>query len=145
MDFDRALAFTLKWEGGYVNHPNDPGGETYRGISRRAHPRWPGWATLEQMMPVHGSRYPELEPLVAEFYRTHYWDRVKGDDLPALVAVSVFDHAVHSGVPRASRALQRKVGAKVDAVMHKAPAPTGEVRPTACKDLFASVVAQIAS
>jgi lysozyme family protein len=114
MPFDDALKFTLKWEGGYVNLAADPGGETYRGVSRRAHPEWDGWHTLDQMMPVHGSRYPELDGLVAAFYKKNYWDPVFGDELPDIISAVVFDHAVHSGVPRASRALQRKVGAQVD-------------------------------
>jgi lysozyme family protein len=116
--FEDALEFTLKWEGGYANHPNDPGGETYRGIARAFEPgaSWEGWRVLDQMMPrpTPGSLYPALEPLVASFYREHYWEPVKGDELPGPVAVAMFDHAVHSGVPRASRALQDKVDAVVD-------------------------------
>jgi lysozyme family protein len=116
MPFEDALKFTLKWEGGYVNHPSDPGGETYRGIARANEPgkSWDGWATLDHMMPVHGSRYPEMNEQVAAFYKRYYWDPISGDELPDLVSSVVFDHAVHSGVPRASRALQRKVGADVD-------------------------------
>ena len=104
----------MRWEGGYSNHPADPGGETYRGISRRAHPNWDGWRLLNHMMPVNGAIYPQLEPLVEKFYRETYWNKIYGERLPDAVAMVVFDHAVHSGVPRASRTLQRKVGAKVD-------------------------------
>jgi len=116
MGFDDAIKFTLKWEGGYVNHPNDPGGETYRGIARANEPgkSWDGWVTLDALMPVNGGRYPQVDPLVAGWYRKNYWNPVQGDDLPDIISAVVFDHAVHSGVPRASRALQRKVGAKVD-------------------------------
>jgi lysozyme family protein len=114
MPLPDALEFTLKWEGGYVNHPNDPGGETYRGITKRSHADWPGWAKIRILEPTRNAIIPELEADVREFYREHYWNPVRGDELPPLVATSVFDHAVHSGVARASRALQRKIGVPVD-------------------------------
>ena len=115
MSFGKALEFTLRWEGGYANHPNDPGGETYRGISRRAHPNWSGWSVVDGMSDLRTNQFiSELDPLVGDFYKENYWDPVQGDDLPTFVAKAVFDHAVHSGVRRASQALQREVGAKVD-------------------------------
>jgi lysozyme family protein len=113
-----ALEFTLRWEGGYANIQGDRGGETYRGISRRAHPDWPGWPIIDGFKlqsPIrHNQIFPQLEDSVGRFYKAEYWDRVSGNDLPSLVALTVFDHAVHSGVRRASKALQREVGAKVD-------------------------------
>lgn len=114
--FDDALRFVLRWEGGYANHPADPGGETYRGISRRAHPDWHGWAVLDTMADKDAQSL-QLELAVRAFYRKRYWDPIYGDLLPPRVALAVFDWAVHSGVRHAVRALQRLVGAKVDGVM----------------------------
>lgn len=92
--FDRALAILLEREGGYVNDPKDPGGETIYGITRRDHPdAWAvGRPTLEQ---------------AAEIYRTKYWAPVKGDDLPWPLCLYVFDAAVNQGVGPATRMLQR--------------------------------------
>ena len=41
-NFDEAFALTMKSEGGYANNPNDTGGETYKGVSRKNHPKWNG-------------------------------------------------------------------------------------------------------
>ena len=84
---ERVLAFTLKWEGGYVSNPNDPGGATHYGISQRAFPD----VNIKDLT---------LKQAV-EFYRTHYWEAIKGDDRPFHEALAVFDFAVHSGVHRA--------------------------------------------
>lgn len=114
--FAAAMEFSLRWEGGYADHPADPGGETYRGISRRHHPTWPGWGFVDaQPRPIPRNRvFPELEPQVRGFYREHYWDRIKGDQLPPRLAATVLDWAIHSGVLTASRELQRMVSATPD-------------------------------
>lgn len=94
--FDAIIEMVLEHEGGYVNHPSDPGGETIYGISKRA--------------------YPDLDiknltiAQAKEIYRNDYWDRIKGDELPAGVACVVVDYAVNSGVSRASKALQGACG-----------------------------------
>ena len=94
--FNEVVKMILKHEGGYVDHPSDPGGETKYGISKRA--------------------YPDLdianlsEEDAASIYKRDYWDRIKGDDLPASVACVVVDYAVNSGVSRASKALQGACG-----------------------------------
>jgi lysozyme family protein len=98
--FDRAMDFVLRWEGGYVNHPNDPGGETKYGIAQKSHP---------------DVDIKNLTVLGAEkIYREEYWNEIRGDELPDAVAVAVMDYAVNSGVTRASRALQDLVHAEVD-------------------------------
>ncbi len=99
--FDYALEFTLKHEGGYVNDPADPGGETIYGISRRAHPE--AWA---------GGR--PTKATASLIYRRDYWDACRCDELPAAVAVVVFDTAVNCGCKRAAIMLQRAVGTKQD-------------------------------
>jgi lysozyme family protein len=98
--FNRAMTFVLKWEGGYSNHPSDPGGETNFGIAKRAHPDVDIANLTEQ-----GAK---------DIYRAEYWDKIRGDDLPDEIAVAVMDYAVNSGVDRASRALQGIVHAVKD-------------------------------
>lgn len=115
--FDYALEFTLRWEGGFVHDPRDPGGMTYRGISRRAHPEWDGWRVVDAHDLVLGDVIATLEPYVAMFYRERYWIPMRGDDLPPRLALVAFDWAVHSGVKHASRTLQRLVGARADGVV----------------------------
>ncbi|MFZ5762819.1 MAG: glycoside hydrolase family 108 protein [Thermodesulfobacteriota bacterium] len=99
-------------EGGYVNDPDDAGGETYRGISRVNWPNWPGWGYIDQIR-EHGMGKKEIEAsgdlslLAARFYREQFWDRVAGDRLPPEVAAEVFDSAVNAGTHRAVLWLQQ--------------------------------------
>jgi lysozyme family protein len=101
--FKAALAFTLKWEGDLVDHPDDPGGLTNFGISQRAYPD-------EDIRGISRKR-------VEQIYRDDYWDQILGDQLPPEVAFVVFDYAVNSGVIRAVSALQRAAHAPADGVM----------------------------
>lgn len=101
--FKQAFDRTMGSEGGYSNDPLDPGGETYRGISRRFFPSWPGWKIID-------SKGPEVEglnPLVEDFYRKEFWDRCAGGALPPEIATEVFDSAVNCGVTAACTWLQR--------------------------------------
>lgn len=90
--FDIAFERTMKWEGGYVNHPNDPGGETNFGISKRAHPQ----VDIKNL----------TREAAKEIYRKEYW-RKEYQELPFLVAIKVFDMAVNMGHQQAHRLLQR--------------------------------------
>ena len=96
MSFETVVHMVLEHEGGYVNHPSDPGGETKYGISKRAYPD------------VDIAELTEDEAAV--IYKRDYWDRIKGDDLPVGVACVVMDYAVNSGISRASKALQSVCG-----------------------------------
>jgi lysozyme family protein len=98
--FDRAMTFVLKWEGGYVDHPSDPGGETNYGIAKRSHP------DLDIKMLT--------KEKAKEIYKEEYWDKIRGDELPDVVAVALMDYSVNSGVSRASKALQSIVHAEAD-------------------------------
>lgn len=118
--FDVALAEVLKHEGGYVNHPSDPGGRTNRGVTQRTWEAWTGKPASEADM--RGLTVADVRPL----YRKRYWDQVRGDDLPGPLALCVFDFAVNAGPARAVRFLQRMVGAAQDGVM--GPATIGAVR-----------------
>lgn len=96
MSFSSVIEMVLHHEGGYVNHPSDPGGETKYGISKRAYPD----IDIAEL----------TEEDAASIYKRDYWDRIKGDDLPSGVACAVMDYAVNSGISRASKALQSVCG-----------------------------------
>ena len=81
-NFEQCLAHVLRSEGGYVNDPNDPGGETNMGISKRAYPH-------ENIKGMTRAR-------AATIYRRDYWDAVQGDSLPAGLDLVAFDPAVNS-------------------------------------------------
>lgn len=109
--FARALAATLRFEGGYVNHPADPGGATNMGITQRTLADWRGTS----VSPADVRAMTQAE--AAAIYRRLYWEMVACDRLPAGVDLAVFDYAVNSGVDRASRALQKVAGATVDGIV----------------------------
>lgn len=106
MGFDEALEHLLKHEGGWVNHPSDPGGETNMGVTKQVWEEWLGHPvkTMKTLTPKD----------VAPLYKKKYWDRIKGDDLPSGIAYCVFDAAVNSGTGRAAKWLQEAVGAVPD-------------------------------
>ena len=107
-NWDEALKHILKWEGGYVNHPSDPGGMTNLGVTKRVWEEWTGKPATEQDM--RGLTIEMVSPL----YKKRYWDAVRGDDLPSGVDLCVFDCAVNAGPGRASRFLQQAVGVVAD-------------------------------
>lgn len=113
-DFNKAIAFTLKWEGGYAWVSGDIG-ETYRGITRHYHPDWSGWATIDKVKPKHGVILPELEDSVKDFYRAKYWGRIE-EICNDAVAAFTFDFKVNSG-NYAIKILQRIVGADDDGIL----------------------------
>lgn len=107
-NFDTALKALLKHEGGYVNHPSDPGGMTNLGVTKRVWEEWVGHDVDEKQM---RALTPEL---VASLYKKKYWDKVCGDELPTGVDLSVFDLAVNSGPGRAAKMLQKVLGVTQD-------------------------------
>lgn len=107
-NYEKCLAMLLKHEGGYVNHPSDPGGRTNLGVTQKVYEEYVG-------RPVSELEMRNLTPDdVAPLYKTKYWDKVRGDDLPSGVDWAVFDWAVNSGTGRSAKALQRIVGATPD-------------------------------
>lgn len=106
--FDAALAEILRHEGGYANHPADPGGRTMLGVTQRVWEAWTGRSATEAEM---RSLTPEK---VAPVYRKNYWDVVHGDELPPGLALCVFDFGVNAGPARAIRYLQNMIGADRD-------------------------------
>lgn len=107
-NFDNALKAILHHEGGYINHPADPGGMTNLGVTKRVWEEWVGH-------PVDEATMRGLTPeLVGPMYKAKYWDKIKGDDLPTGVDYVVFDAAVNSGPGRAAKWLQGCVGVEQD-------------------------------
>jgi len=107
-NWEEALKHVLRYEGGYVNHPADPGGMTNLGVTKRVWEEWIGRPATEQDM--RSLTVEQVSPL----YKKRYWDAVRGDDLPSGVDLCVFDCAVNSGVGQSSKFLQRVVGVKQD-------------------------------
>lgn len=110
--FAEALHLVLAHDGGYVNHPADPGGATNRGVTQATYDAW----RRAQGLAVRAVRHIDVSEIQA-VYRQNYWNRVHGDDMPAGVDYAVFDFAVNSGPKRAAQFLQRVVGVADDGVI----------------------------
>jgi lysozyme family protein len=108
-NYQKCLAFTLQFEGGYVNHPRDPGGETNKGVTKRVYDAY-RTRKGKAVQSVRNISDAELQ----EIYKRQYWDAVHGDELPIGVDACVFDLAVNSGPGRAVKQLQQALGVKVD-------------------------------
>lgn len=111
-NYARALALVLKHEGGYVDHPSDPGGATNKGITRKTLAEWRGIAPSSKLPKSEVKNISDKE--VADIYKARYWDAVQGDRLPDGVDYAVFDFAVNSGPSRAVKYLQHIVGETED-------------------------------
>lgn len=103
-NFDECLKMLLHHEGGYVNHPKDPGGETNLGVTKRVYEKWGGTKDMKDLT---------VED-VAPIYKKEYWDKCRCDDLESGVDWAVFDWAVNSGTGRAAKAIQKICGAAQD-------------------------------
>ena len=110
--FERCLDEVLRFEGGYADHPSDPGGATNLGITRKTLARWravtPWWSLAKTE--VQGLDRTEA----AKIYRSSYWDRANAGKLPAGLDLALFDFAVNSGPDRAVKALQTRLGVVAD-------------------------------
>lgn len=111
-EFERALAKVLVHEGGYINHPEDPGGATNQGITQKVY---------DDYRKTMGNK-PQAVKLLSNterdsIYRMRYWALIKGDSLPAGVSYVVFDGAVNSGVSQSVKWLQRALGVPADGVI----------------------------
>lgn len=115
-NFAAALSGVLAHEGGFVNHPKDPGGATNLGVTL---------GTAKRLgIDVDGDGDTDIIDIkllkpddAAKVYRAEYWDKVRGDDLPSGVDYAVFDFAVNSGPSRAAKFLQRVLGVTQDGVI----------------------------
>lgn len=102
-DWDRAISFVLKMEGDYTLDPNDPGGETKYGISKKAYPS----------LDIKNLTVEQAEGI----YRADYWNTCSCDELPTPWAIAVFDCAVNQGVHKAKRLLQIALEVDVDGII----------------------------
>lgn len=107
MNFDQAFDILLKHEGGFSDHPADPGGKTRFGITE-AVAREAGYRGDMRELPVD---------LAKRIYKDRYWDAVRAEELPEAIRYAVFDAAVNSGPRQAIRWLQRAVGANDDGII----------------------------
>jgi lysozyme family protein len=107
-NWQKAFEQMLASEGGYVNHPSDPGGRTNLGVTQRVWEEWVGRESNEKEM---RSLTPEM---VAPLYKRKFWDACKCDDLPTGVDYLVFDFAVNAGPGRSAKILQTAVGVPAD-------------------------------
>ena len=107
-NFDDCLKYLLVHEGGFVDHPKDPGGMTNLGVTKTVYEAWVGHDVNEKIM-------RSLTPSdVAPLYRKKYWDAVRADELVSGLDYCVFDCAVNSGPGRAIKFLQTCVGVNPD-------------------------------
>jgi lysozyme family protein len=110
-DFNPAFEKMISDEGGYqlTDIPGDRGGQTYAGIARKPNPDWAGWQHIDR------KDFGSATPLVREFYKTNFWDRVRGDDLTnQAIAETIFNFAVNTGVGVAAKLAQVIVGVAPD-------------------------------
>lgn len=118
-NFNKALKHTLQFEGGYASDPDDSGGETFRGISRRNWPNWPGWKLIDQAKGsgLRGAAAINkafegdalMAELVADFYWQNFWRPFEKLGLPPSLTAKLFDTAVNTGIGGASRILQQAI------------------------------------
>ena len=98
------LEMILHHEGGYVNHPKDPGGETNLGVTKRVYEDFGGTKDMKDLV------RDDVEPI----YKKNYWDRMKCDDVPAGLDLCLFDFGVNAGTGRSAKYLQRMIGTVAD-------------------------------
>ena len=109
--FSQSLIHVLSYEGGYVDHPFDPGGATNMGITRQTLSNFRG--TQVSKRDVRNLSRQEAY----EIYKRMYWDPCRCDFLPLGIDFAVFDCAVNQGVRRAKQFLQRAARARVDGII----------------------------
>ena len=110
-NWDKSFNQVLKSEGGYVNDNADHGGETNLGVTRAA------WGEYKGRPIRNGEMRTLTRDMVNPFYKSLYWDKVRGDELPPGLDYAVFDFAVNAGPGRAAKFLQRAVGVADDGII----------------------------
>jgi lysozyme family protein len=133
-NFETALRHILEFEGGYVDHPNDPGGATNLGITRETLARYRG-------RPVSKAEVRGLDIDTArEIYRRFYWDALRCDEMPAGIDLALFDGGVNQGPGRAARLLQAALKVGVDGII--GPVTLGAARSAEPSELLDEFMAR---
>lgn len=110
-NFEASFQLMLKSEGGYSNHPADPGGVTNLGITRNSWERYIGHPVSENDM------RSLTREMAKDFYETQYWDKIYCDDMPVGLDYAFFDFAVNSGTSRATKCLQECLKVRPDGII----------------------------
>ena len=111
--FDLAMRLLLRHEGGFVNHPKDPGGMTNLGVTKAVWDAHTGKSASEADMRALTQK--DVQPV----YKARFWDAIHGDALPHGVDYCLFDCAVNSGPSRATKLAQYVLHQKVDGSLGK--------------------------
>lgn len=111
-NFKTALSLVLVHEGGFSDHPADPGGATMKGVTQKVYDNY-RTKKGEPPRPVKRITVAELE----EIYRRQYWAALHADDMPSGLDYCLFDYAVNSGPGRAAKDLQRALGVNADGII----------------------------
>lgn len=120
-DFDKEFEKVVLAEGGYCNDPDDTGGETYVGISRKYNPNWSGWPIIDaekknglKNITARLKKNKELNNKLKLVYKQKYWDVLDLDDIPSQkIAHQLFDTCVNCGKVTAIRIAQQVIGMTV--------------------------------
>lgn len=131
-NFEEQTQWLLVHEGGYVNHPKDPGGATNRGVIQRTYDGY-----RKRMGKPQQSVKKITMAEVMDIYKSQYWDAVKGDELPAGLDYAVYDFGVNSGPTRAVKFLQQLLGVTQDGQMgNQTLGALADISPEDMRDLI---------
>ena len=109
MSFDDALAFVLRWEGGFVDDPDDRGGATNKGVTQAVYDEWRDRKNYDKRS------VREIEDgEVKQIYLEQYWKPARCQALDFPMSLILFDSAVNHGVGRAVKLLQEVLNVAVD-------------------------------
>lgn len=106
-DFIKAFKRTVSKEGGYSNNPNDKGGETYKGVTRKNYPNLELWKYIDYYKTKYGNTYglnkqleniEEYQQEIQNVYKKNYWDKLLLDEvISQKIANELFDDAINRG------------------------------------------------
>lgn len=133
-NFNESFRITFEKEGGYCNNPNDKGGETIFGISRRYHPEWAGWNAVDmtkqfcvaeegtkefnEELTNHLKLNGTIQKQKLEFYKDKFWNVLKLDDVKnQKIANAIFDASVNHDPADAAKMAQNALGICADGIV----------------------------
>lgn len=122
-EFNIAFQRMLNHEGGFVNNPEDSGGETYKGISHISHSNWSGWTIIDKYKNKSGfqatlDKDVELQKQVEMFYRANFWSPLNADHISnQAIADSIFDFSVNAGMKTSVQLAQSIIGTRADGII----------------------------